>query len=49
MLLDLSLNMYERFAAVLGSKVEAEETADFGLFGEFVEEAVATKSFWLQT
>ncbi len=39
LLLDLEFrNMYERFAAVLGGKVE-EEPADFGLFGEFVEEA----------
>ncbi|MBQ9762884.1 MAG: DNA polymerase I [Phascolarctobacterium sp.] len=43
LLLDLEFrNMYERFAMVLGGEIQ-EESADFGLFGEFVEEAVETE------
>ena len=43
LLLDLEFrNMYERFAAIIGGEIE-EEPVNFGLFGEFVEEAVETE------
>ena len=44
LLLDLEFrNMYERFAAIIGGEIE-EEPVNFGLFGEFVEEAVETEN-----
>ena len=43
LLLDLEFrNMYERFAAIIGGEIE-EEPVNFGLFGEFVDEAVETQ------